>query len=150
MEMTKKRCKMFLSSVHTHSYYKITFSFTFVEITDVYFHSHFINNNNNNTIILFRLTAFPCGGCKDCGAPDFHIDNYYENDQSSTFQKSQCSNCSQRAHCNKSKQECRISASYSEGSTWKAYEALDTCYIGGFHNKALTEVRTYTCVCIKL
>jgi len=29
--------------------------------------------------------------------------------------------------------------SYSEGSKWKAYEVLDTCYIGGFHNKALLE-----------
>jgi hypothetical protein len=137
---------MFLSSTLIHIF-KITHSFTFVEKIDVYFHFYLINNNNN-TIILFRLTAFPCGGCYDCGAPDYHIDNYFENDQSSTFQKSQCSDCSKRAHCNRAKQECRVTASYSEGSTWKAYEALDKCYIGGFHNKALTEVRTR--VCIKL
>ena len=83
-------------------------------------------------------TAFPCGGCDDCGSPDYHIDAYFEHTESISFQTTQCANCSQRATCsnNMIQQHCEIFQSYSEGSSWEAFEAMDTCYIGGFHNTA--------------
>ena len=86
------------------------------------------------------LTAYPCSSCKDCGSPEHHIDAYFEEDNSSTFKKSDCSECPQRAVCNPSLQHCQIDMSYSEGSTWTAYEAMDSCYIGGYHNAAITDV----------
>jgi Xylanase inhibitor N-terminal len=85
------------------------------------------------------VTAFPCSGCKDCGYPDYHIDGYFDEKASKTFQKATCDQCSSRAHCNKQAQECRIGMSYQEGSSWGAYEGIDTCYVGGYHNKAITQ-----------
>jgi hypothetical protein len=29
--------------------------------------------------------------------------------------------------------------SYQEGSSWNAYEAVDICYVGGFHNTAILQ-----------
>jgi hypothetical protein len=29
--------------------------------------------------------------------------------------------------------------SYQEGSSWTAYEAVDSCYVGGFHNAAIPD-----------
>jgi hypothetical protein len=85
------------------------------------------------------VTAFPCSGCKDCGFPDYHIDRYFDETASKTFQKATCDQCSERGHCSKQTQECLIGMSYQEGSSWSAYEGIDTCYVGGFHNSAITK-----------
>jgi hypothetical protein len=81
------------------------------------------------------VTAFPCSGCNgDCGAPEYHIDEYYIESDSSTFEKYTCDQC-QRGKCNSA--ECIISMSYAEGSSWKAYETKDVCYVGGPHTAPL-------------
>ena len=81
------------------------------------------------------VTAFPCSECNDCGAPKYHIDGYFIEADSSTFKKSECGGC-RRGSCQND--QCLISMSYAEGSSWKAYEATDSCYVGGPHNVALT------------
>lgn len=84
------------------------------------------------------LTAFPCSGCKDCGAPRYHIDSYFEFEESSTFHKTPCGEC-QRGHCSAGSDDgqCKISMSYQEGSSWYAFEARDITYVGGSHMYAL-------------
>lgn len=87
------------------------------------------------------LTAFPCNGCRDCGAPSYHIDNYFDFDASSTFHKTACGDC-QRGSCIGSgtdNEQCKISMSYQEGSSWYAFEAKDITYVGGPHTVALAE-----------
>lgn len=84
-------------------------------------------------------TAFPCGGCDNCGFPAYHTDAYFEESRSVTFDKSTCEKCSRRATCNAKTDRCEIDQYYSEGSSWEAYEVNDTCYAGGFHNTALLE-----------
>jgi hypothetical protein len=84
------------------------------------------------------VTAFPCSGCADCGAPLYHIDTYFQESDSSSFEKVGCDQCSARGRCT-SDNECRVGMSYQEGSSWNAYEAKDLCYVGGFHNVPLTQ-----------
>jgi hypothetical protein len=84
------------------------------------------------------VTAFPCSGCKDCGAPTYHIDGYFEEADSSSFEKMTCAEC-QRGTCTSSLDQCKMSMSYQEGSSWYAFESKDNCYVGGPHNVALTE-----------
>ncbi len=85
------------------------------------------------------LTAFPCSGCNDCGAPNYHIDNYFTFEDSDTFHKTPCGEC-QRGTCigaGSSNEQCKISMSYQEGSSWYAFEAKDVSYVGGPHTVAL-------------
>lgn len=81
------------------------------------------------------ITAFPCGGCRECGAPNYHIDRLFIEEESKTFQKSTCSNQGEcimrRSSC--SSQTCLVSMAYAEGSRWSAYEAVDRCYVAGPH-----------------
>lgn len=79
-------------------------------------------------------TGFPCSDCTDCGHSS-HVDEYFQNDESETFQPLDCKNCVSGS-CN-SGQICEISMSYQEGSSWYAFEARDYAYLGGPHNKAL-------------
>ena len=81
------------------------------------------------------VTAFPCSACTDCGK-GHHIDNYFNDHDSSTFKKLGCSEC-QRGHCQGS--ECHIGMSYQEGSSWGAFEAKDQVYIGGPHSHPLLQ-----------
>ncbi|KAL3933425.1 MAG: hypothetical protein SGBAC_010403 [Bacillariaceae sp.] len=83
------------------------------------------------------VTAFPCSACSDCGAPKYHVDQYFNEGESSTFSKVDCNGC-MKGTCSNNK-ECRITMSYQEGSSWTAYEARDHCYVGGMHNKPLLE-----------
>lgn len=83
------------------------------------------------------VTAFPCSACGDCGAPKYHVDNYFNEGESTTFSKVDCTGC-MKGTCVNGK-ECRISMSYQEGSSWTAYEARDQCYVGGMHNSPLLE-----------
>lgn len=80
------------------------------------------------------VTAFPCAECKDCGVPDYHIDPLYNEVASSTFRKLGCDECL-RGSCSGS--ACTIGQAYQEGSSWNAYEAIDSCYVGGVHAKAV-------------
>jgi len=82
-------------------------------------------------------TAFPCQDCKDCGSDQFHVDTLFQESKSSTFQSKDCDTCSQRSTCNEDNDRCEIEQFYSEGSSWTAYEAIDTCYIGGYHNTGI-------------
>jgi len=91
-------------------------------------------------------TAFPCGECQDCGAgmpcqdcgaEKYHTDGVFEETASSTFFRYDCDSCSQRSECNSESDRCEIEQFYSEGSSWTAYEAMDTCYLGGYHNTAI-------------
>lgn len=79
------------------------------------------------------VTAFPCSGCQDCG-DTYHIDKFFIEKDSSTFEKLTCDQCS-RGSC--SGGECRIGMSYQEGSSWSAYEARDITYAGGLHDEPL-------------
>jgi Xylanase inhibitor N-terminal len=78
-------------------------------------------------------TAFPCHACTDCGVPDYHTGPLFDENASATFKKLSCNECL-RGSC-ESAQECWIGMSYQDGSSWSAYEAVDTCYVGGFHDR---------------
>ena len=71
-------------------------------------------------------TAFPCVGCKSCGK---HTDPYFQPELSSTLSYLQCHECLASARCVAHK--CQISQSYTEGSSWKAYQMRDNYYVGG-------------------
>jgi hypothetical protein len=86
------------------------------------------------------VTAFPCSGCTGCGVPDYHIDKLFTEADSDSFDKVACDKCL-KGHCSNSqskKDECLISMSYAEGSSWSAYEGMDECYVGGLHDKAVS------------
>lgn len=78
--------------------------------------------------------AFPCSACSDCGST-YHADTAFIESDSSTFTKFTCDECKNRAYC--SNKNCKLSVSYQEGSSWTAYQASDSTYLGGPHNDAL-------------
>lgn len=80
------------------------------------------------------VTAFPCQECRNCGVPAYHIDPLFDESLSASFEKLVCGKCL-RGNCDSSSNQCSISMSYQEGSSWSAYEAVDTCYVGGFHDR---------------
>jgi hypothetical protein len=84
------------------------------------------------------VTAFPSSGCTGCGVPDYHIDKLFSEADSDSFEKLTCDECL-KGHCStsSSSDECKISMSYQEGSSWSAYEGLDECYVGGLHDQAV-------------
>ena len=95
-------------------------------------------NPQRQTVIVDTgsgVTAFPCSGCKDCGA-DYHIDAFFQESMSETFEKLSCNECT-RGSC--SHGECQIGMSYQEGSSWSAYEARDITYAGGPHDEPLQQ-----------
>jgi hypothetical protein len=84
------------------------------------------------------ITAFPCSGCANCGA-DYHVDQFFQEDQSSTFQKFGCNQCV-GARCSNSggaNEYCHLSVSYQEGSMWNAFEGSDKTYVGGKHDRSV-------------
>jgi len=87
-------------------------------------------------------TAFPCSECDDCGQTKYHIDESFEEAMSSTFNTHNCDDCSgyfSKSTCNEDTDLCDIEQYYSEGSSWEAFQASDTCYLGGMHVQALGE-----------
>lgn len=89
------------------------------------------------------VTAFPCTGCggggstsnnnsNSCGVPDYHTDLLFDKQASRTFQTVPCTNCTSYdgSYCEPTANSCAIGVSYQEGSSWTAYVALDTCYVG--------------------
>jgi len=73
-------------------------------------------------------TAFPCKECSNCGEA-YHTDNYYDWSQSTTFHPLTCSECEAGASCAGDK--CQFSQSYTEGSSWHAYQVKDQFFCGG-------------------
>jgi hypothetical protein len=95
-------------------------------------------------------TAFPCSECRDCGVPDYHIDALYQEFDSTSFTSLTCNDClkgicEHRATgtSNAADGRCAIGMSYQEGSSWSAYEALDTCYVGGLHSLAIPTTKSH-------
>jgi len=83
-------------------------------------------------------TAFPCSKCSDCGEGS-HIDAYFNESMSSTFERVlDCDECL-LGDCKKGFKGCALSTAYSEGSSWRAYEAQDLAYTGGSHDKPSEE-----------
>lgn len=83
------------------------------------------------------ITAFPCSGCRDCGVPKYHIDQLFNENESTTFQRNTCdAGClTSRSRC--ATGQCAVTMSYAEGSRWDAFEAVDNCYVGGPHEQPL-------------
>jgi hypothetical protein len=81
-------------------------------------------------------TAFPCGGCHDCGVPKYHSDGLFMEDMSESFEALACHKCFE-GDCRSGK--CRLSRFYLEGSSWTAYEAQDHCYVGGMHSSTIQD-----------
>lgn len=75
-------------------------------------------------------TAFPCSGCSNCGK---HTDEYYEPKLSSSNKILNCQQCQGGAKCvsgHNNNQQCEFSQSYTEGSSWKAYQMEDLIWVG--------------------
>jgi len=97
-----------------------------------------------------EVTGFPCTGCVNCGAKNYHIDPLFAPERSSTFEVVQdCSRCL-KGKCGaideNDKKEgtssevnnggvCQMKKYYRVGSGWKAREVRDYCYLGGWHDK---------------
>lgn len=84
-------------------------------------------------------TAFPCSGCSNCGK-NHHASPFFIEADSTSFQKMTCDSCKYNGYCTgrgSSNEFCRLSVSYQEGSSWSAYEAIDTVYLGGPHHEPL-------------
>jgi len=93
-------------------------------------------------------TAFPCKGCHKCGE-HHHTDKYFDPDASKTFRALTCRECLWGATCEAvSKKEnenaitsanaeeeelrgCVFQQSYTEGSSWKAFQVQDSVFVGG-------------------
>ncbi|CAM9802902.1 unnamed protein product [Chrysoparadoxa australica] len=75
-----------------------------------------------------HFTAFPCTDCKACGE---HTDNYWDLAASSTAHKLGCSECpDHRTFTCSSGDKCTFGQSYSEGSSWTAFQVEDQLVVG--------------------
>lgn len=82
-----------------------------------------------------HFTAFPCKGCLGCGE-EHHTDKYFDPDASSTFRPLACTKprnrpkeCQGGSDCVGGK--CILSQTYTEGSSWEAFQAVDKLFVGG-------------------
>jgi len=83
-----------------------------------------------------RFTVFPCKGCEQCGE-EYHTDQYFDQDKSSTFKVSKCMECNDDGfYC--SEDQCHFGVAYAEGSEWDAYLVSDKFFLGGNGNSAFT------------
>jgi len=71
-------------------------------------------------------TAFPCNDCLDCGDT-----TPFDQDTSVTFDVLKCTGgkCMKESHCTQN--QCIFRETYSDFSTYEAYEVEDFAYIGG-------------------
>ena len=83
-----------------------------------------------------HFTAFPCTGCEGCGE-EHHTDPYFDPAASATFQALGCAECrGPESKCvgatgaGGEGGRCVFSQSYTEGSSWFAYESVDKVFIG--------------------
>jgi hypothetical protein len=78
-----------------------------------------------------HFTAFPCVGCVGCG-PEHHSDAPFDPSKSQSFQYLQCHECvGTSSTCSDSGDNCQFTQSYTEGSSWQAYQSRDVVYCGG-------------------
>ena len=82
--------------------------------------------------------GFPCDGCKSGCGMENHIDNVFQESKSKTFKAISCSECF-NGHCTTGGNQCQVGTTYPNGNSWRGFEAVDRCYIGGNHKKALKE-----------
>jgi len=73
-----------------------------------------------------HYTAFPCTGCDSCGE-NYHTDKLFDVGASDSFHKYACNECDGSGHCKND--QCEFSQSYTEGSSWFAYQVSDK-YVG--------------------
>lgn len=82
-------------------------------------------------------TAFPCKPCNNCG-DNYHANQFFDPQSSSTFKPLFCGQCTEelnnKCHAN---QQCTVSQSYAEGSSWSATLVQDTFTCGYNHPKDL-------------
>lgn len=89
-----------------------------------------------------HYTAFPCVGCDNCGE-EHHTDKLFDPSLSQTFRKLECPECKDNAMCSMMEGQgqglppndraCIFRQSYTEGSSWTAYQAIDNFYCGTAH-----------------
>lgn len=77
-----------------------------------------------------HYTAFPCTGCPGCGE---HTDAYWDWKKSSTVSIVKCD-----------KKPCEMSASYAEGSSWKAFKVIDKLWVGGTEENVIPGANHYS------
>ena len=84
-------------------------------------------------------TAFPCNECTACGEEkEYHTDPVFNQTWSDSFQPVSCADCITPSSCDQQTSQCTIEASYLEGTSWKAYEAVDVVYSGGSHKHPIS------------
>jgi len=85
------------------------------------------------------ITALACNGCQNCGS-DYHMDNYFMGNQSSTFVENfdcqhcafgSCNNVALTAAGLEQNDRCVKQAFYGEGSNWIGHEVNDVASLGG-------------------
>lgn len=76
-----------------------------------------------------RLMAFPCRPCKNCGT---HASPYFDPTLSSTYRTPTCGQCQLAgiSTCSLFNDQCIISQTYTEGSSWNANELEDLVWLG--------------------
>ena len=115
------------------------------QVTDLYqgYGTHYVDlwigspEPQRQTVIVdtgSKLTAFPCTNCSSLGTECnvyHHFDSNFNESRSQTFQSVSCHKCS-LGFCSKLRKDtqCLIRASYTEGSSWVAYEAIDRTFLG--------------------
>lgn len=80
-----------------------------------------------------RAIGFPCSGCtNDCGEGS-HLHDLFNQDLSTCFEQVTCERCLLTSSFFNSCQhdQCPVSMSYAEGSSWKGYEVKDMISVGG-------------------
>jgi len=92
-----------------------------------------------------HFTAFPCAGCQNCGSDHHTSPRYFQPSLSETFTTVGCDDCASYTQCEKKRTipefeignvyksnvpKCIFSQSYTEGSSWSAYQAKDMFYVG--------------------
>ena len=78
-------------------------------------------------------TAFPCKPCNNCG-DKFHANSFFDPQKSESFRYLMCGQCTQDINDScKANQQCRVSQSYAEHSSWSAIQAKDMFTCGYNH-----------------
>lgn len=85
------------------------------------------------------ITAFPCEQCSHSCGKGHHVDSYYRESSSRTFEVMECHECKIGSCSRRHDEACMIHANYQEGSSWHAFEASDVVYSGGPHDHYLQE-----------
>lgn len=82
-------------------------------------------------------TAFPCKPCRNCGA-EYHANSFFDPSKSDSFEMLKCGQCTEDVNrsCH-GDQQCTVSQSYAEGSSWRAIQVKDIFTCGYNHPSKL-------------